>query len=266
MPSIRRSLRMLRPQLKRVAEHLFPRAMYSRRFHLWAKVEPELPLLPALCRKDALALDIGANEGFFAHHLLPLAGSVVAFEPLPQMLARLRENYAGKMEIHGVILSDHEGQGELRYPAGGYMTATIAESNLSAAESGRVIETVVAPMTTLDSFNLTNVGFVKIDVEGHEQAVLEGGLNMLKREMPNLMIEIEERHAPGSLERVTNFLSAIGYDGFYLDGKQILPIARFDPHRDQVRQNGKVGKYINNFLYFPSDRAAGILESARQYL
>jgi len=266
VPSIRRSLRMLRPQLKRVAEHLFPRAMYSRRFHLWAKVEPELPLLPALCRKDALALDIGANEGFFAHHLLPLAGSVVAFEPLPQMLARLRENYAGKMEIHGVILSDHEGQGELRYPAGGYMTATIAESNLSAAESGRVIETVVAPMKTLDSFNLTNVGFVKIDVEGHEQAVLEGGLNMLKREMPNLMIEIEERHAPGSFDRVSTLLGSIGYSGFYLDRKQLQPIAQFDPRRDQVRQNGKVGKYINNFLFLPHDRAPTILERAQQLL
>jgi FkbM family methyltransferase len=240
--------------------------MYSRRFHLWVKVEPELPLLPALCRKDALALDIGANEGFFAHHLLPLAGSVVAFEPLPQMLARLRENYAGKMEIHGVILSDHEGQGELRYPAGGYMTATIAESNFSAAESGRVIETVVAPMKTLDSFNLSNVGFVKIDVEGHEQAVLEGGLNMLKREMPNLMIEIEERHAPGSFDRVSTLLGSIGYSGFYLDRKQLQPIAQFDPSRDQVRQNGKVGKYINNFLFLPHDRAPTILERAQQLL
>jgi FkbM family methyltransferase len=266
MPPIRRSLRMLRPQLKRVAESLFPKAMYSRRFHLWVKVEPELPLLPALCRKDALALDIGANEGFFAHHLLPLAGSVVAFEPLPQMLACLRENYAGKMEIHGVIISDHEGQGELRYPAGGYMTATIAESNLSAAETGRVIETVAAPMKTLDSFNLTNVGFVKIDVEGHEEAVLDGGLNTLKREMPNLMIEIEERHAPGSLGRVSSLLRSIGYSGFYLDRKQLLPIAQFDPCRDQVRQNGKVGKYINNFLYLPNDRAATILERAQQLL
>ena len=263
---MKRTLKMLRPQLKQVAENLFPKTMYAKRFHTWVKVEPELPLLPAFCRKDAVALDIGANEGFFAHHLLPLAQSVIAFEPLPQMLARLRGNYAEKMEIHGVIISDKEGQGELKYPAGGYMSATIAESNSAALESGRVIETVVAPMKTLDSFKLTNVGFVKIDVEGHEEAVLHGGLETLKREKPNLMIEIEERHAPGSLERVTSFLSAIGYDGFYLDGKQILPIARFDPHRDQVRQNGKVGKYINNFLYFPSDRAAGILESARQYL
>jgi FkbM family methyltransferase len=263
---MKRTLKMLRPQLKQVAENLFPKTMYARRFHTWVKVEPELPLLPALCRKDAVALDIGANEGFFAHHLLPLAKSVIAFEPLPQMLARLRGNYAEKMEIHGVIISDKEGQGELKYPAGGYMSATIAESNSAALESGRVIETVVAPMKTLDSFKLTNVGFVKIDVEGHEEAVLHGSVDTLKREKPNLMIEVEERHAPGSLERVTNFLSTIGYAGFYLDGNQILPIARFDPHRDQVRQNGKVGKYINNFLYFPSDRAAVILESARQYL
>jgi FkbM family methyltransferase len=263
---MKRTLKMLRPQLKQVAESLFPKTMYARRFHTWVKVEPELPLLPALCRKDAVALDIGANEGFFAHHLLPLAKSVIAFEPLPQMLARLRGNYAEKMEIHGVIISDKEGQGELKYPAGGYMSATIAESNSAALESGRVIETVVAPMKTLDSFKLTNVGFVKIDVEGHEEAVLHGGMETLKREKPNLMIEIEERHAPGSLDRVTSFLSAIGYAGFYLDGNEILPIARFDPHRDQVRQNGKAGKYINNFLYFPSDRAAGILESARQYL
>jgi FkbM family methyltransferase len=263
---MKRTLKMLRPQLKQVAENLFPKTMYARRFDTWVKVEPELPLLPALCRKDAVALDIGANEGFFAHHLLPLAKSVIVFEPLPQMLARLREKYTGKMEIHGVILSDQEGHGELRYPAGGYMSATVAESNSAAQESGRDIETVVAPKRRLDSFDLTNVGFAKIDVEGHEEAVLLGGRETLKREQPNLMIEIEERHAPGSLHRVSNFLNTLGYLGFYLDGKEIIPMAQFDPHRDQAWQNGKVGKYINNFLFFPGDRAAGVLDGARRYL
>lgn len=263
---MKRAFRMLRPQLKLVAENLFPRTMYTRRFQQWVKVEPELPLLPFLCRRDAVALDVGANEGFFAYHLLPLAKSVVAFEPLPQMLARLRKNYANKMEIHGVILSDHEGEGELRYPAGGYMSATIAESNSAALESGRVVETVVAPMKTLDSFHLTNVGFIKIDVEGHEEAVLHGGLKTLRREQPNLMIEIEERHAAGALVRVSALLQDIGYSGFYLDGKQLQPIARFDPHRDQVRQNGKAGRYINNFLFLAPEQAADFLKSAQQHL
>jgi hypothetical protein len=100
-------------------------------------------------------------------------------------------------------------------------------------------------------------------MKGHEEAVLHRGLETLKREKSNLMIEIEARHAPGSLNRVSALLSGIGYLGFCLDGEQIKPIAH--PHRAQVRQNGKTGKYINNFLFFPSDRAAGILESARQY-
>jgi FkbM family methyltransferase len=257
---------MLRPQVKQVAEWLFPKTMYARRFRTWVKVEPELPLLPAICPKDAVAVDIGANEGFFAFHLLPLARSVVAFEPLPQMLARLQKNYSGKMIIHGVILSDREGQGELRYPSGGYMSATIAETNVSAIESGRVIESVMVDMATLDSFGLSNVGFIKIDVEGHEEAVLRGGLQTLKREMPNLMIEIEERHAPGSLGRVSILLSDIGYAGFFLDGKRLVPIEQFDPRRHQVRQNGQIGIYINNLLFFPRDRASQILANAGSYL
>ena len=55
---MKRTLKMLRPQLKQVAENLFPETMYAMRFDTWVKVEPELPLLPALCRKEAVALDI----------------------------------------------------------------------------------------------------------------------------------------------------------------------------------------------------------------
>jgi FkbM family methyltransferase len=257
---------MLRPQLKQVAESLFPSAMYSKRFRSWVKAEPELPLLSALCRKDASALDVGANEGFFSYHLLPLAKNVIAFEPLPQMLVQLRKRYAGKMEIKGVILSDHAGEGELRYPAGGYMSATVAETNTSAIRSGRVVETVIVPMATIDSFCFKDVGFIKIDVEGHEEAVLLGAVDTLKREMPNLMIEIEERHAPGSLARVSSFLQDLGYLGYYLDAKQLLPLDEFDFRRDQVMQNGRPGKYINNFLFIARERATGVIESARQLL
>lgn len=264
--NIARAVRMLRPQLKQVCESLFPGAMYSRRFRSWVNAEPELPLLPALCRNDASALDVGANEGFFSYHLLPLTKNVIAFEPLPQMLVHLRKRYAGKMEIKGVILSDHAGEGKLRYPAGGYMSATVAQTNTSAIRSGRVVETVVVPMATIDSFSFTDVGFIKIDVEGHEEAVLRGGLNTIKREMPNLMIEIEERHAPGSLARVSSLLGDIGYLGYYLDAKQLLPLAQFDLRRDQVMQNGRPGKYINNFLFIPREHANSFIESARELL
>jgi hypothetical protein len=146
------------------------------------------------------------------------------------------------------------------------MTATIAESNSAAFESGREVKTVVAPMRMLDSFQLTNVAFAKIDVEGHEEAVLRGGLATLTREMPNLMIEIEERHAPGSLQRVPAFLREIGYHGYFLKGADMISIERFDAHRDQVLGNASAGGYINNFLFFPTKRADGVLERVRSYL
>ena len=264
---MKRALKMLKPQLKEVAERLFPETTYARRFRLWLKTEPELRLLPALCSKEAVALDIGANEGFFAHHLLPNAKRVVAFEPLPEMLVRLRARYTGKMEIVGVILSDEEGQGQLRYPAGGYMTATIADTNFGARETGRVIKTAMAPMRTLDSFNLTNIGFIKIDVEGHEEAVLRGGSKTLEREMPNLMVEIEERHAPGSIHGVAALLGDIGYLGYFLKGAELISIAQFDPYRDQVVMPiGNGSHYINNFLFFPEKKAADMLEKVRPYL
>jgi FkbM family methyltransferase len=252
--------------VKVFAEKLFPKTTYERRYRLWSRAEPELRLLPAMCRADALAVDIGANEGFFSQHLLDISQKVVAFEPLPQMLSRLRARYANKMEIVGVVLSDRSGEGELRYPQGGYMTATIAESNLSALESGGVVETVRVPMRTLDSYRLRNVGFIKIDVEGHEEAVLHGGLETLRREMPNLMIEIEERHAPGSLARVSNYLMGLGYAGFYLSGQALSPVEQFDPSRDQVINKSKTGSYINNFLFFPHEHAEAILADARFHL
>jgi FkbM family methyltransferase len=260
---MKRTLSILKQFLKKIAERLFPKATYERRYRLWLRGEPELRLLPAMCRADAIAVDVGANEGFFLEHLLPVSLSVVAFEPLPQMLSRLRARYTNKMEFVGVALSDRSGESELRYPAGSYMTATIAESNLGALKSGGVVETVRVPMRTLDSYRLSNVGFIKIDVEGHEEAVLHGGMDTLQREMPNLMIEIEERHAPGSLARVSDLLKGMGYDGFYLSEGALFPIGQFDPSQNQVINKSKTSQYINNFLFFPHERVETIIADAR---
>ena len=62
--------------------------------------------------------------------------------------------------------------------------------------TGDTVETIRVPLRTLDSYNLSNIGFIKIDVEGHELDVLRGAEVTLRRDQPNLLIEIENRHAP----------------------------------------------------------------------
>ena len=49
--------------------------------------------------------------------------------------------------------------------------------------------------TSLDEYNFSHeIGFIKIDVEGHELEIIRGGKNFLKHHKPVMLIEIEERH------------------------------------------------------------------------
>jgi hypothetical protein len=48
--------------------------------------EPELALLPELMPRGGTAVDVGANEGFYAYALADIADRVVAFEPNPDSL------------------------------------------------------------------------------------------------------------------------------------------------------------------------------------
>ncbi len=47
-------------------------------------------------------------------------------------------------------------------------------------------------MATLDSFDLTNVDFIKIDTEGYEYFVLKGAEKTIKRDHPVIVVEQKE--------------------------------------------------------------------------
>ena len=102
------------------------------------------------------------------------------------------------------------------------------------------------------------VGCIKIDVEGHEEAVLHGAANILRRDHPSLIIEIEERHKPGSLAAVRRYLGELGYRGFFFRGGHLRAIESFDLDKQQnvAEIAAKVAgesAYINNFLFFAVD-------------
>ena len=224
----------------------------------WAKGEPEIGLLPALCPSHLLAVDIGAHRGFYTWFLLRQTTRVVAFDPLPLMQRLLRQQYGDTISIQDVALSDRTGECLLRFPADAAGLATISAKNrLQMSEDNIVAITVRS--ATLDSYEFANVGFIKIDVEGHEESVLRGASRTLMRDLPNLIVEIEERHAPGATVAVPALLQELGYDGYYLDGGQILDIAEFASDRDQPAANisggEKIGRYINNFIFIRRDKA-----------
>jgi hypothetical protein len=69
---------------------------------------------------------------------------------------------------------------------------------------------------------LGDVGFIKIDVEGHELDVLAGLSDLLIKYLPNLLIEVGDAQRGGSLSEVRCRLAPLGYVGLRVNERGVL--------------------------------------------
>jgi len=235
-------------------------AILYTRWHYWHQYyqggEPELRELPNYVSKNKVSLDIGGNVGVYTYHLGRLSGEVITFEPNPKFVQYMRR--AGlKNEIHPVALSDRDGVAELRVPApNGNEDSGMASLEASAVPEDMLSRCLDIDLKRLDDYSFKNVGFIKIDVEGHEESVIRGAMATIEREKPVLLIEIEERHNPGGVERVKALLH--NHDAFFFQSGTRLPFSEFNINEHQNLNNIKPGLksirnsgYVNNFLFLP---------------
>jgi FkbM family methyltransferase len=199
------------------------------------------------------SIDIGANRGIYTYFMRHYSASCDAFEPNPELCAAIRTAFGDGVVVHGEALSNRRGMAQLMVPllegkeidTSAAIDKTCAELRTSCEwlQDARVIQ---VPVHTLDDFRFTGVGCIKIDVEGHELSVLEGGHDLLERDAPNLILEIEERHRTNAMPTIRQHLESLGYEGFYLLAGRLWPIATFSPeeHQDLGRR-----PYINNFVF-----------------
>lgn len=222
------------------------RSLYRRECR---KGEREINLVPFLAHKNKVSLDIGANKGVYSYAMLPHSAAVHAFEPNPKALDVLKRWGNGALTIHDIALSNASGEATLSVPKGskgaGYSNQGSTLRALDREHGSLSVKTL-----RLDDLGIENVGFMKIDVEGFEKQVLEGAKETLKREKPNLLIEIEEKHTGTKLEDEIAGVCAYGYDCFALAGGVLTPFASIDleKHHRNVKTRGD---YVFNFIFLP---------------
>jgi FkbM family methyltransferase len=240
--------RMLFSRLKLAFREQFPKQWIA--YSIWRSgySEAELSYLSRIVPGARQSVDVGANLGVYSRALAKLTPIVHAFEPNGELAELLRRTLPPNVIVHEQALSNRVGDGTLRLPVvNGQRVFGLAslEDHVAYPDS----EQEAVAVAKLDEVLDGDVGFIKIDVEGHELRVLEGASSLIKRCRPVLLIECEERHNPGGPAALFSHLKKAGYIGRFLRESMICDIGEFSLGRDQ---GGKPGTpYIYNFFFFP---------------
>jgi FkbM family methyltransferase len=159
-----------------------------------------LRLYKRLVSPGAIVLDVGANIGA---HTLPLAelvgpsGRVIAFEPTKFAFEKLGRNLALNPSLAArvtpvqmALLASEDAE----VPASIYSSWPLGgATGLHEVHGGRLCSTDGARAATLDqvvdSLGLTRMDFMKLDVDGHEPAVIQGAARSLARFRPMILME-----------------------------------------------------------------------------
>ena len=218
--------------------------------------ESELRYLVHLVDAGSTVVDVGANAGQYAYTLSRLvgrSGRVICVEPQP-VLGRFLRRAARQLRLPIMVercaLSDHTGTEQLHIPL---ISGKKISTRASVVAHGAVQYTSMqVPMRRLDDImpSVSNrVSLIKIDVEGHELAVMMGGLKTIQTHRPAILVEIDEKHSHVPVERTNDLLRDLRYEKFYIskDGKRVRLGYTEDPGID-------LGTH--NFLFIPMERVA----------
>ncbi|MHB8303516.1 MAG: FkbM family methyltransferase [Acidobacteriaceae bacterium] len=156
---------------------------------------------------SGIVLDIGANVGYYSLYVLPRTAGVHAFEPDPRALAALQSNLAGhsNAHVHSLAVGSRSGRSRFALERNSEISHLVEPS----IEGGKDLHEV--DVTTIDDFvadrGLSLTG-IKIDVEGADIDVIEGGVTTLRSQSPLVLTETKPE------ERLFCLIRPLGYRVF----------------------------------------------------
>jgi len=172
-------------------------ALQYQKFVLLLGWEPEVRHIKDYASRCALAIDVGANMGLWSYAMAKsgMFENVLAFEPNPTLISDLQHAEFKNVTVIHKAVSSAPGTSHLKIPKQGDMLLTgwASLENQIDVDTDEYQEIVVETIR-LDDLKLDGVGFMKVDVEGHELNVLEGARNFFTTNRPVCLIECRDRN------------------------------------------------------------------------
>jgi FkbM family methyltransferase len=192
------------------ADHLRKGPLFAGKgTYQFAKIEAGVAVVDA--GKRCVALDIGGHVGLWSRVLAHHFQKVVAFEPLPALIPHFKFNTADCENVKLIECAAGETDGEIDL-----VTVADNSGNGYVAPTGVSGTSIFsAPVVRVDSLNLHDVDFIKIDVEGWEVPVIMGAQRTIRRDRPVMVVEQKpnnaERYGRTRMSAV-DLLKTWGYD------------------------------------------------------
>jgi len=218
------------------------------------RYEPEtLAVLVRLLRRSPVSptiFDVGANTGYYTLTSLAIspAARVHAFEPVQHIVRALSENVSNNrltanVRINACAVTDRSGSVALHVPEETWGNATLSVDGFRGLRGH--LEHVAA--VTLDEYaaehEIERIDVLKIDVEGHENAVLSGARRVMTQQRPAVLCEcLPELDA----DALNGLLREFGYKAFHLRSNGPVQVDRVAADR--------TGRF-KNYLLLPAEQS-----------
>ncbi|HKS95385.1 MAG TPA: FkbM family methyltransferase [Terriglobia bacterium] len=195
----------------------------------------EFNVIPRLVRPGDVALDVGANVGFYSVLLSRLcgpSGRVWAFEPVPDTYWRLRETLAlnrceNVVPVRAAV-SDKDGIATMNLFAAEHSEwSSLAKPEMDGPGGTKIVPRSSVEVTSLSlrrfcaESGIDRINFLKVDVEGFEVDVFRGARRLLEGgRVDYVCFEISKASLSASRtesRRVFQTLAAYGYQSYRLD-------------------------------------------------
>ncbi|MDR2593216.1 MAG: FkbM family methyltransferase [Fibromonadaceae bacterium] len=175
---------------------LSPHRYVTKENKMWGTMdrnENKIPEEPRFCiEKGDIVLDIGASIGNFARSIVETAGHIYLFESdssFNKALELTFKDFKDKVTIVNKFISDVDTENSVR----------------------------------LDTFfKNKQVNFIKADLEGSEQKMLNGGKNLFT-ERTNIKCAITTYHKPEDAQNFKNFFENLDYETKFTNGFLFVP-------------------------------------------
>lgn len=216
-----------------------------------------LRLLTHLLKESNSFYDIGANTGLFS--LLAASSdninNVYSFEPLDIAYNLFQSNISineiNKITLHKIALSNFNGESIFN------VNKTDSDIPLGASLRNDVIENEIAESIKvkalmLDTFinenNIASMDLLKIDTEGTEDLVIQGGLESIDRFRPVMICEVLSHTK--TEDKIHALLDAKKYEYFFVNDEILEKVEKLkgDPY------------IVSNYLLIPEEKSSILLK------